>query len=225
MVYPFSQTGQSHPKPSISVSPSEMINLGENATIQCDSELYPEAEFHLLKQTVVSPHTWAIQTARQHRAVFQISSAKASDGAVYWCIYCVKALCDEQSPPSDRITLNVIGEDLVQSWGTFKINVTKVVLHFPHGVGLNRGMGCSVGSSWHCRYFIPLPGLDSPTWVHSDLCHQNYCVDPSRPIGTLEVYFCVREQIFPYSVRTPAPQDAAHAPAACLYQLLWLGGG
>ncbi|XP_066486453.1 immunoglobulin superfamily member 1-like [Tiliqua scincoides] len=69
-------SGQSYPKPSISVSPSERVFLGESVTIQCKSELYREAEFHLHKQTVRSPHISGIQKTRQHRAVFPITNAK-----------------------------------------------------------------------------------------------------------------------------------------------------
>lgn len=66
------------------------------------------------------------------------------------------------------------------------------------GGGLNRARehGMGLGKGWLQGQPLiptPLPGLDSVTWVHADLCQQFTGADLSRPVHAVEAYPQVRE--------------------------------
>lgn len=103
-----SLSGQSYPKPSISVSPGGIVALGENATIHCRS-LYRGATFVLYNQT----HFLQVVQASNKEAVFPIANIKQSDQGSYWCRYCFPQ--DICSLFSSGIKIQLAGESLAQS--------------------------------------------------------------------------------------------------------------
>ncbi|XP_061447596.1 immunoglobulin superfamily member 1-like [Rhineura floridana] len=100
--------GQVYPKPSISVSPSELVAPGENATIYCKSEGHRKAEFILQKET--SLNTSEIKKTELGEILFSIVNAKPSDGGTYRCTYCfTSGFYQPCSHYSDRVYINITG--------------------------------------------------------------------------------------------------------------------
>uniref|UniRef100_UPI003BB87567 immunoglobulin superfamily member 1-like isoform X2 n=1 Tax=Pogona vitticeps TaxID=103695 RepID=UPI003BB87567 len=80
--------GQFHMKPSISVSPSVVVPVGENATIRCKSEgRYLPVAFILFKEESGSWQSVSTKEIEEGEAVFHIIHAKPSDAGTYWCSF------------------------------------------------------------------------------------------------------------------------------------------
>uniref|UniRef100_UPI003BB8E77B immunoglobulin superfamily member 1-like isoform X1 n=1 Tax=Pogona vitticeps TaxID=103695 RepID=UPI003BB8E77B len=80
--------GQFLPKPSITVSPSAVVLVGENATIRCKSgERYQPAEFTLYKEVSASWPYMSMETVERDEALFHIIRAKPSDAGTYQCYF------------------------------------------------------------------------------------------------------------------------------------------
>ncbi|XP_053216129.1 immunoglobulin superfamily member 1-like [Podarcis raffonei] len=75
------------PKPSISVSPGEVIALEGNASIHCKTEKQQEAEFTLHIKN--SSNTYESKKMGSGEVLFPIINAKESDGGIYRCRYCL----------------------------------------------------------------------------------------------------------------------------------------
>ncbi|XP_015272855.1 PREDICTED: immunoglobulin superfamily member 1-like [Gekko japonicus] len=98
-----------YPKPSVSISSSEVVTQGGNITIHCKNESPPQAEFSLNKQEGSSLHRLCIKKAEQNEVIFTISSAHQSNAGIYRCIYCLKinAAYEKCSDYSDEVHINV----------------------------------------------------------------------------------------------------------------------
>ncbi|XP_060110976.1 immunoglobulin superfamily member 1-like [Heteronotia binoei] len=97
--------GQGFPKPSISVSPSDMVILRGNFNIQCRNEKVAQVEFGLFKEG----RALLFRNAELHEAVFSLVNVKQSDSGVYWCKYHIRNFpFDQWSPDSDPVHINII---------------------------------------------------------------------------------------------------------------------
>uniref|UniRef100_A0A8D2LKJ1 Ig-like domain-containing protein n=1 Tax=Varanus komodoensis TaxID=61221 RepID=A0A8D2LKJ1_VARKO len=105
-----------YPKPTISVSPSEVVALGGHVTVHCKSQGYAGMEFSLCKEGSASVDCRSTKVAAVEEVAFSIVDAQQSDGGTYRCIYHSKS--DEGpwwSDYSDEVHINVTGEGLTQS--------------------------------------------------------------------------------------------------------------
>ncbi|KAM6452528.1 immunoglobulin superfamily member 1-like isoform 1-T1 [Liasis olivaceus] len=97
--------GQLYPKPSISVSPRNMIAAGENVDIHCKTEKFIQAEFYLLKED--SFLHFILKTAGKE-ATFPFIAVNKLDGGLYRCNYCNKStfyeLCSDYS---DQVPISI----------------------------------------------------------------------------------------------------------------------
>ncbi|XP_061446775.1 immunoglobulin superfamily member 1-like isoform X2 [Rhineura floridana] len=99
---------QIYPKPSISLSPGEMVTLRGNATIRCKKDKYPKAEFTLHKE--VFEGVSDIKKTESGGILFPITNAKQLEAGSYRCIYCIKSDLDfyqQCSNYSDRVSINI----------------------------------------------------------------------------------------------------------------------
>nr|XP_020648345.1 leukocyte immunoglobulin-like receptor subfamily A member 3 isoform X2 [Pogona vitticeps] len=97
-------------KPSISVSPSEVVTLGERVTIYCKSEGLQNAEFTLQKRTYFN--TYGTMMIKMGEIQFPIVTVDSSGAGIYWCRYCLKsesAFYQRCSNYSDRVSINLTG--------------------------------------------------------------------------------------------------------------------
>ncbi|XP_044304956.1 leukocyte immunoglobulin-like receptor subfamily A member 2 [Varanus komodoensis] len=102
-----------YPKPSISVSPGELLSRGENASIRCKSSQQANGEF-ILRQTVFS-RTYRTKKTASDEVVFPIGQAKSSHAGMYQCRYCFhsdSAFYKRCSGYSDKAYINITGECL-----------------------------------------------------------------------------------------------------------------
>ncbi|XP_029769020.1 immunoglobulin superfamily member 1-like [Terrapene carolina triunguis] len=101
------------PKPSLSVSPRGVTELGENVTFQCVGE-QPGMRFVLSKNGAYIK----IQDPSGREAVFPIPSVGPDDSGRYTCQYHTKSQTTDWSEPSDPVELVVPGESgpLVLTW-------------------------------------------------------------------------------------------------------------
>lgn len=108
-----------YPKPSVSMSSSEVVTQGENITIRCKNENLQQAEFSLGKQVGSSIHYLDRKKAEQNEVIFTISSASQSNAGIYRCIYCFEISTEYYwcSDYSDEVHINVRGENL--SWSSY----------------------------------------------------------------------------------------------------------
>ncbi|XP_061444827.1 leukocyte immunoglobulin-like receptor subfamily A member 2 isoform X2 [Rhineura floridana] len=110
----WASVGQFYHKPSISVSPSEVVPLGGNATINCKNELYREAAFYLIKEGISFP--LQAKNTEQYEVQFSIANVKESDSGIYWCKYHFKS---ERVPMwsalSDSIHINITDTSSVEN--------------------------------------------------------------------------------------------------------------
>ncbi|XP_077171739.1 leukocyte immunoglobulin-like receptor subfamily A member 3 isoform X2 [Paroedura picta] len=110
--------GEDIPKPSISVSPRDTVNLGGDVYIQCRNAKVAQVEFALLKGRVRLSRTVEfrlLRTAEFHEAVFLLSNIKRTDGGVYHCRYRIRNSPDDQwSPLSDPVHINVTDPTLTK---------------------------------------------------------------------------------------------------------------
>ncbi|CAI5790748.1 immunoglobulin superfamily member 1-like [Podarcis lilfordi] len=96
------------PKPSISVSPGEVIALEGNANIHCKTEKQQEAEFTLHIKN--SSNTYESKKMGSGEVLFPIINAKESDVGIYRCSYCLKLEnTQECSNYSDEVHIKVKG--------------------------------------------------------------------------------------------------------------------
>ncbi|XP_028607711.2 uncharacterized protein LOC114608042 [Podarcis muralis] len=96
------------PKPSISVSPGEVIALEGNASIHCKTEKQQEVEFTLHIKN--SSNTYESKKMGSGEVLFPIINAKESDGGIYRCRYCLKLEnTQECSSYSDEVHIKVTG--------------------------------------------------------------------------------------------------------------------
>ncbi|XP_033024283.1 immunoglobulin superfamily member 1-like [Lacerta agilis] len=79
------------PKPSISVSPSNIVKLGGNVTIHCNSQGYQDVEFQLYKKVGPSLIHVVMEKAGQKGVVFAIANATLFHGGIYQGTYCFKS--------------------------------------------------------------------------------------------------------------------------------------
>ncbi|XP_034648631.1 leukocyte immunoglobulin-like receptor subfamily A member 2 [Trachemys scripta elegans] len=92
------------PKPSLSVSPRGVTELGENVTFQCVGE-QPGMRFVLSKNGAYKK----IQDPSGSEAVFPIPSVGPDDSGIYTCQYHTKSQTADWSEPSDPVELVVPG--------------------------------------------------------------------------------------------------------------------
>uniref|UniRef100_A0A8C3HUN6 Ig-like domain-containing protein n=1 Tax=Chrysemys picta bellii TaxID=8478 RepID=A0A8C3HUN6_CHRPI len=108
--------GRGYPKPTISVSPSRVMALGENVTIRCEGR-YRGMEFFLRKAG--HPNLQVRSVPDGTVAEFPIPSVSREDGGSYTCDY--RSLADQSrwSYPSDPVEIIVAGEgeSPPQPWG------------------------------------------------------------------------------------------------------------
>ncbi|KAL8176774.1 UNVERIFIED_CONTAM: hypothetical protein K2H54_038548 [Gekko kuhli] len=103
--------GQGVPKPSISVSPSDMVILRGNVNIHCRNEKVAQAEFALLREG----RAILFRAAELHEVVFSLASVKKADTGVYWCKCQIRNdSADRWSPNSDLVHINVIDPSLTK---------------------------------------------------------------------------------------------------------------
>ncbi|KAL8176775.1 UNVERIFIED_CONTAM: hypothetical protein K2H54_038558 [Gekko kuhli] len=103
--------GQGFPKPSISVSSSDMVILRGNVNIHCRNEKVAQAEFALLREGRVI----LFRTAELHEVIFSLASVKKSDSGIHWCKYQIRNdSADRWSPDSDPVRINVIDPSLTK---------------------------------------------------------------------------------------------------------------
>ncbi|XP_060137612.1 leukocyte immunoglobulin-like receptor subfamily B member 1 isoform X2 [Zootoca vivipara] len=96
------------PKPSISVSPGEVISLEGNASIHCKTEEQQEVEFTLHIEN--SSYTYESKKMGSGEVLFPIINAKESDGGIYRCSYCLKFEKNQAcSNYSDEVHIKVTG--------------------------------------------------------------------------------------------------------------------
>ncbi|XP_062992957.1 immunoglobulin superfamily member 1-like [Elgaria multicarinata webbii] len=125
---------QFYPKPNVSVSPSQVVAVGENLTILCKNEYYQESEFYLIKEGNLD----VLQKKRPswNLAVFPITNAKASDGGIYWCYYGFISISDHRySYFSERVYINITDPALNKP-------SIKVRQKGPHALGAKVKMLC-----------------------------------------------------------------------------------
>nr|XP_034992632.1 T-cell-interacting, activating receptor on myeloid cells protein 1-like [Zootoca vivipara] len=79
------------PKPSISVSPSNIIKLGGNVMIHCNSQGYQDVEFQLYKKVGPSLINVVMEKSWQKGVRFAIVNATLFHGGIYQCTYCFKS--------------------------------------------------------------------------------------------------------------------------------------
>uniref|UniRef100_A0A8D2LL46 Ig-like domain-containing protein n=1 Tax=Varanus komodoensis TaxID=61221 RepID=A0A8D2LL46_VARKO len=99
---------QRYPKPTISVSPSEVVALGGHVTVHCKSQGYAGMEFSLCKEGSASVDCRSTKVAAVEEVAFSIVDAQQSDGGTYRCIYHSKS--DEG--PCNPVELILRGEEL-----------------------------------------------------------------------------------------------------------------
>uniref|UniRef100_A0A670JWS7 Immunoglobulin domain-containing protein n=1 Tax=Podarcis muralis TaxID=64176 RepID=A0A670JWS7_PODMU len=88
------------PKPSISVSPSNIVKLGGNVTIHCNSQGYQDVEFQLYKKVGPSLFHVVMEKDRQKGVIFAIANATLFHGGIYRCTYCFKSTFSLKHPSS-----------------------------------------------------------------------------------------------------------------------------
>uniref|UniRef100_A0A8D2LK60 Ig-like domain-containing protein n=1 Tax=Varanus komodoensis TaxID=61221 RepID=A0A8D2LK60_VARKO len=111
-----------YPKPTISVSPSEVVALGGHVTVHCKSQGYAGMEFSLCKEGSASVDCRSTKVAAVEEVAFSIVDAQQSDGGTYRCIYHSKS--DEGpwwSDYSDEPNILVSSEE-VPVGGNLKIS-------------------------------------------------------------------------------------------------------
>ncbi|KAG6920365.1 V-set and transmembrane domain containing 1, partial [Chelydra serpentina] len=96
----------SHPKPSISVSPTGVIPVGGNVTIRCQHQhqgmrllLYKDGDGNYLNHT----------DPAVSEAEFPIPSARREHGGSYTCRYSHRTGSSAHSEPSDPVQIIVAG--------------------------------------------------------------------------------------------------------------------
>uniref|UniRef100_A0ACB8EW61 Uncharacterized protein n=1 Tax=Sphaerodactylus townsendi TaxID=933632 RepID=A0ACB8EW61_9SAUR len=98
-------TGQSYPKPSVSVSP-EVVTLGGKVTVRCSTTMYPGAKFFLQRSdsyVMLTPNT-----TKKYEAEFIISNIQISDAGIYYCWYGFQdSSATWYSHASDAVHINV----------------------------------------------------------------------------------------------------------------------
>uniref|UniRef100_A0A674IEA8 Ig-like domain-containing protein n=1 Tax=Terrapene triunguis TaxID=2587831 RepID=A0A674IEA8_9SAUR len=99
--------GRENPKPTISVSPSRVMALGENITIRCEG-LYSGTEFFLRKAG--HPNLQVRTVPDGTVAEFPITSVGRKDGGNYTCDYHSIMDQNRSSYPSDPVRIIVGGE-------------------------------------------------------------------------------------------------------------------
>ncbi|XP_062992961.1 immunoglobulin superfamily member 1-like [Elgaria multicarinata webbii] len=106
--------GNIYHKPSISVSPGQVLTLFGNATIHCKAEKYPhKAEFSLYAAGASSTHNVAFKKAEEGEAVFSIVKARQLDAGKYWCRYCFNQNTTRWcSYLSDEVYINITDPSL-----------------------------------------------------------------------------------------------------------------
>ncbi|XP_077773209.1 immunoglobulin superfamily member 1-like isoform X1 [Podarcis muralis] len=115
------------PKPSISVSPGEVIALEGDASIHCKTEKQQEAEFTLHIKN--SSNTYESKKMGSGEVLFPIINAKESDGGIYRCRYCLK-LKDTQecSNYSDEVHIKVTANTSTSMEINIRLGVAGLVL-------------------------------------------------------------------------------------------------
>ncbi|XP_029769217.1 immunoglobulin superfamily member 1-like, partial [Terrapene carolina triunguis] len=98
--------GRENPKPTISVSPSRVMALGENITIRCEG-LYSGTEFFLRKAG--HPNLQVRTVPDGTVAEFPITSVGRKDGGNYTCDYHSIMDQNRSSYPSDPVRI-IVGE-------------------------------------------------------------------------------------------------------------------
>nr|XP_060639162.1 immunoglobulin superfamily member 1-like [Anolis sagrei ordinatus] len=95
---------QIYPKPSISVSPKELVPLGESAAIHCENEDNSKAHYYLIKEG--AHRIMKSETPDGRGAIFLINSVDQSNVGIYWCDY--RPESDYQySRFSERVYINI----------------------------------------------------------------------------------------------------------------------
>ncbi|XP_061446776.1 immunoglobulin superfamily member 1-like isoform X3 [Rhineura floridana] len=120
---------QIYPKPSISLSPGEMVTLRGNATIRCKKDKYPKAEFTLHKE--VFEGVSDIKKTESGGILFPITNAKQLEAGSYRCIYCIKSDLDfyqQCSNYSDRVSINITDRFSIILWASIPAGLLLLVL-------------------------------------------------------------------------------------------------
>ncbi|XP_065427964.1 immunoglobulin superfamily member 1 [Chrysemys picta bellii] len=97
----------SYPKPSISVSPGEVIPVGGNITIQCQHQ-HLGLRFVLYKNKNKNNLTY--KDPAGYMAEFPITSARREHGGSYTCHYSNRTIQTAYSEPSDPVQIIVAGQ-------------------------------------------------------------------------------------------------------------------
>ncbi|XP_060137226.1 leukocyte immunoglobulin-like receptor subfamily A member 1 [Zootoca vivipara] len=115
------------PKPSISVSPGEVISLAGNASIHCKTKEQQEVEFTLHIEN--SSNTYESKKMGSGEVLFPIINAKESDGGIYRCSYCLKFVNTQAcSNYSDEVHIKVTADTFPSMESNIRLGVAGLVL-------------------------------------------------------------------------------------------------
>ncbi|XP_054850078.1 immunoglobulin superfamily member 1-like [Eublepharis macularius] len=124
-------SGQGYSKPSIFVSPGEVVTLGGSVNIYCKREDSPNADFYFYKEgnsvSQKGMKMWA------GVAIFSITNTKLSDAGSYRCRYCFYP-CTQWSEPSDNVNIFLKDPNLPKP--SIQVN------YRPHALGVNVIIEC-----------------------------------------------------------------------------------
>ncbi|XP_048373454.1 V-set and transmembrane domain-containing protein 1-like isoform X1 [Sphaerodactylus townsendi] len=137
-------TGQSYPKPSVSVSP-EVVTLGGKVTVRCSTTMYPGAKFFLQRSdsyVMLTPNT-----TKKYEAEFIISNIQISDAGIYYCWYGFQdSSATWYSHASDAVHINVTDPGMPEP--SIKVNPRG-----PYDVGSNITIVCE-GQGTGLSFFL-----------------------------------------------------------------------
>ncbi|XP_062992955.1 immunoglobulin superfamily member 1-like [Elgaria multicarinata webbii] len=129
-------TGQPYPKPSITVSPTEVVAMGETVKIHCKNEVFQEPLFYLYSQKNSMWYFIIFKKATGSEAVFSLPDIQPSRAGIYRCHYCLQSdfyeLCSNHS---DQAHINVRDPALTKP--SIKVRPTEVL-----SPGLNITIEC-----------------------------------------------------------------------------------
>ncbi|XP_078233152.1 osteoclast-associated immunoglobulin-like receptor isoform X2 [Pogona vitticeps] len=151
--------GQFHMKPSISVSPSVVVPVGENATIRCKSEgRYLPVAFILFKEESGSWQSVSTKEIEEGEAVFHIIHAKPSDAGTYWCSFGSEYFPWHRRYSSDKVHIKT--KEVVYSKPFISLNPMGLV---PLGAVVT--VQCKNTEHRLAKYYLLKEGSPEPTQV------------------------------------------------------------